>query len=80
MAETQSPPIAAEGQRVRVVGNDVWMMQDVLPRCDTDEGHWYCEVHGEHFPNNLTWWGHIDEAPLNHLAVWICNHHWAEVP
>jgi len=74
-------PMADEGQRIRVSGNRVVAMQVVETACaNKDGGHWFCGVHDEHFPNNMSWWSHVDADPRKHLAVWMCHEHGPEVP
>lgn len=42
-----------------------------------DQGHWYCDTHEKHFPNNFEKDSHITGRCR---LVWICWHHGPEQP
>jgi len=50
----------------------------VLPKCDTNDGFWYCVAHKEAFRNQLEKDIHIHRG--RHRLAWFCHTHGAEVP
>ncbi len=61
-------------------GAAVWRHQDVTvkPKCDTNQGHWFCVTHREDFANQLQKDIHIHDG--RHTLAWICYEHGVEVP
>lgn len=51
----------------------------VGPKCDSNNGQWYCVTHAEAFQNQLQKDTHIRERG-KHLLSWICSKHGNEIP
>jgi hypothetical protein len=50
----------------------------VLPKCDENQGHWFCATHREDFANQLQKDIHIHDG--KHTLAWVCHTHGVEVP
>ncbi len=72
--------IAYEGHKLTVQSSHGDRHYQVKPACkDGEGGHWYCDVHAEHFNNNFAvhvHHGHWTKSKC--LIVWLCNDHGAE--
>lgn len=72
--------IAEEGHKLTIRSFYGDHHDEVKPACkDGESGHWYCDVHAEHFDNKLAvhmHHGHWTKSKC--LLVWLCNDHGAE--
>lgn len=49
--------------------------------CHGEGGHWFCATHPDaSVPNNISMTGHVQDAPGDHVEVWVCHVHGPEVP
>ena len=48
------------------------------PKCDLNNGRWYCATHRERFDNQLQKDIHIQQ--YKHRLAWLCFSHGFEVP
>lgn len=64
---------AAEGTPFHGSGAD-----RVGPKCETNNGAWYCNTHAKGFANQLQKDIHIHEG--EHELVWLCFEHGPEEP
>ncbi|HEY1292890.1 MAG TPA: hypothetical protein VGJ60_07425 [Chloroflexota bacterium] len=48
------------------------------PKCDLNEGRWYCATHRERFDNQMQKDIHIEQH--KHRLAWLCFEHGFEVP
>lgn len=66
------------GEKVFFLSQGANDVAPARPKCDKNNGRWYCATHRKRFENQLQKDIHIDTG--KHRLAWVCFEHGIEVP